>query len=147
MGCTQTSRFDHFSSLSASWGLCIHTAFFYLVVAFYSLPEDMAIPFPKSHSFLHHHVMHHKYVCLCLFFSLLLIGSLIFFFTSFFSHIWKYMRNISQGTMYVLLHMDVVGILSSGQTWPAKSTCRSLFCSDLMLLLILLNYLICLFKS
>lgn len=84
MGCTQTSRFDHFSSLSASWGLCIHTAFFYLVVAFYSLPEDMAIPFPKSHSFVHHHVMHHKYVCLCLFFRLLLISSLIFFFTSFF---------------------------------------------------------------
>lgn len=43
--------------------------------------------------------------------------------------------------------LDVMGILKSEQTWLAENTCSSLFCSYLMLFLILVNYLNCLFES
>lgn len=97
------------------WGFaCI--LFFYLVVAFCSQPEDMAIPFAKSCFCVHHHVMHDKYrVFACASSLACYLQTLSAFFCQFFP---PYMRT------YFKVHcmrshiwiVDVVGILRSKQT-------------------------------
>lgn len=146
MGCTQNISFFNFCFLSAHLGLCMHSAFLFSgyflqflqsawrhsksvseILFLCASPHcgnlidvgclPLLLPVTNSHS-LSHQLCSHKQ-----------------------GHISRY----TIGTLVWIL--DVTGILKAKQTWPVKNTCTFLFCSDLMLFLILVNCLICLFES